>query len=223
MILLSNTLVFIYLVLFLSYCTFHDLKRRFIANKAFIFAFLCIIMLLIPDLLQKPILMLEFLILKMIVLGIVFIICFFLFILKIIGGSDGKAILLIFLSIPIDRTKFSDISLFFLIFIISFIILNFLYNGVYHLIFESEVYDLYFHVKKIDTLIEKLYIFSFFKFYEFANLGKLIDSKFILKDICLFFNPKRENLQVIIHFRAPLFINIYLVYLIFYSYLFTLI
>ena len=219
MIQLNDTLVFIYLVLFLLYCTLHDVKRRYISNRAFIFAFLCIVIILIPNLLQKRILMLNFLIFKIVALIIVFISCFFLFTLKIIGGSDGKAILLIFVSIPINHTKFFDIFLFFLIFVISFVILIVLYNVVYHLILESEVYNLYFHIKKVNSFLEKLYTYSFFRFFEFSNLGKIIDSKFKLKDISLFFNPKREKLQVIIHFRPPLFINIYLVYLIFYFYL----
>lgn len=219
MIQLSDTLIFIYLAFFLFYCALHDLRRRYISNRAFIFAFLSIIIIMIPDLLQKRILMLEFLILKMGVLIIVFISCFFLFILKIIGGSDGKAIILIFISVPMNRTRFFDIFFFFLIFIISFTTLTILYNVVYHLILEPEVYDLYFHVKKVNSLLEKIYIFSFFKFYEFSNLGKKFDSKFKLKDISLFFNPRREKLQIIIHLRPPLFINIYLVYLIFYFYL----
>ena len=219
MIQLSDILIFIYLALFLLYCTLHDLRRRYVSNRAFFFAFLSIIIIMIPDLLQKRTIMLELLILKMGVLIIVFISCFFLFILKIIGGSDGKAIILIFISVTINRIKFFDIFFFFLIFIISFMILIFLYNVVYHLILESEVYNLYFHVKKVNSLLEKLYFFSFFKFFEFSNFGKIYDSKFKLKDISLFFNPKREKLQVIIHFRPPLFINIYLVYLIFYFYL----
>ena len=112
---------FITIILLIS--LYFDLKFRKIPNKFlkvfFLFSLilnLCEFFFLLTDLLL-------ILILKMIFFLIVFLISLLLFSLKIIGGSDGKLILLIFSIHPVKYLNYFNVLLFFLLFSLFFLCL----------------------------------------------------------------------------------------------------
>ena len=194
---------FITIILLIS--LYFDLKFRKIPNKFlkvfFLFSLilnLCEFFFLLTDLLL-------ILILKMIFFLIVFLISLLLFSLKIIGGSDGKLILLIFSIHPVKYLNYFNVLLFFLLYSLFFFclfIFNLIFNSTDKNSYSFQIY-FSFHCR---GLINRIFIKLF---YRFINLSKLKDEnrdKFFIEILFIFYNNKKRRIQILVQYRPPLMI-----------------
>ncbi len=111
------TLIF----LFLMVCVYFDLKDRIIPNK-FLKLYLLITFILIPfDVYYYLDIILWYIFIKILVLIFIFILVLTLFTLKLLGGGDGKVLILLFHSFPFMYI-FYFLQYFFLIFSLFLII-----------------------------------------------------------------------------------------------------
>jgi Flp pilus assembly protein protease CpaA len=213
MIIIFDFVIFTYLNFVFFYYIYHDLKRRKVPNKAFTFTFISSLVLLIPDLILMINNIFMIIIMKIIDFNLVLMLSYFLFYLKIIGGGDGKAILLVFLLNSPILLNFFNIFYFFSIFLIYYLIIvitKYIFN---HLKNQIKMYKFYFTITKKDSRLERFIIFSYYKFLDIAKLEKYLGTKCVLRDNSLFYNDKSEKLQAFTQFRPPLLFLIYFVYL----------
>ena len=181
-------------------CSYYDLKTRIIPKWIFFyFLFSGLITSLINFIFfnQSPI---KFLFLKGLVLFLSFVFSFTLFVLKIIGGGDGKLMILIFLSESFFCLSLFDVYLFYLFFIIDFFIMMSL-NIIF---FKNYQYNYFFHLSSINSWFKKLYFYAFYRFLDCTEIYNASYSKYYVKSEFLFYNPIKNKLQFFIQLRPPL-------------------
>jgi len=186
--------------LFSLYC---DIKFRIISNERFkdlfLFSFILNFMNIIS--MQNA---LIFIILKLISSIMTFILSLTLFSLTIIGGSDGKLIVLIFSIIPVNLFSFSFLMKFFLLLSICFIVvfaINFCTNviGVNKYSFEI-LFEFYINV----TVFKRIFIKAFYRFFNVADVKEVKNDKFHILAFYLIYNNNTNVFQILAHLRAPL-------------------
>jgi len=195
-----------------SFFLFSDLKSRKIPNryikKFFIFSLIInfIEFLLVYDNIILIVLW------KFFFFCLIFLVSLLLFSLKIIGGSDGKLMILIFLIHPVKFLNFHFIASFFLLFSLIFysiFFLNFLYNSFTD---NSFSFDILFTIyQKISTL-RKIY---FKIFYNFDILAKICEHDENKKSIIcpyIIYNTYKNRFQFLVQYRIPLVLIIMLSY-----------
>jgi len=144
---------------------------------------------------------------------IVFLLSFLLFNLKIIGGSDGKLIILIFLIHPLKFLNLYFVTSFFLLFSLFFILL-FLQNFILNSLFKNNCsFITFFNLDSTLSGFKKFYIKSFYKFLYYSKLREYKEEKILLKSVLLVFNNRKKKFQVLIQYRPPLILIIILTYL----------
>ena len=185
-------------------CLFFDLKYREIPNLLFlVFGFIGASLLFL-NFLQGSHDLVSFVIQKILYSLLTFSISLTLFLLKIIGGADGKLILITFLIIPIGSIKIAAIFLYFFFFIIAFLVMllsNYTKNRFNT---SNRSFDIIFMTNKEISRLEKVFIKSFYSFSEFKNMDVYEQSKLRLASIDLIFNWKRGNLLILTQNRPPL-------------------
>jgi len=137
-----------------------------------------------------------------------------LFNLKVIGGSDGKLIILIFLTHPLKFLNLLFVNSFFLLFSLFFILLvikNFTLNSLFK---NNCSFHIFFDLDVNFTFFKKFYVKSFYKFLNYSKLSECKEEKIILKSISLIFNNRKKKFQILIQFRPPLILMIILTYII---------
>ena len=137
---------------------------------------------------------------------------FTLFYLKIIGGSDGKLIILIFTNLRVKFLSLDFVFCFFLIFsllIICLFFLNYLQNS---LLKEKDSFIIFFNSTIKLSVIERIFIKGFFKFSNFINSDDSWAEKNLLKSLFLIYNSGKNKTQILIQFRPPLIILVILSY-----------
>jgi len=150
--------------------------------------------------------------LKIFVLIFVFSLSFILFILKIIGGSDGKLFILIFFVHPILFLNVTVIFSFFLFFSLLFVFL-FMINLIFNNNFgDSFSYTLFFNLSYKLSILKKAYLKSFYRFLNYSNLNDYIERKYYIKSLNLIYNLKKNKFQILCQIRPPLIVLIILSY-----------
>lgn len=150
-----------------------------------------------------------------------FISSFSLFHLKIFGGSDGKLVILIFLCHPISLLNFFALFVFYLVFILFFCAF-FVLNSLFHKTLRSSCLDFLFPRLNFNfSILQKIYLKLFYKFFNFSELRNYKEEKYVIKSLNLIFNEKNNKLQILCQFRPPLIPIIIISYYI--SYYLTLI
>ncbi|MHA1489833.1 MAG: prepilin peptidase [Promethearchaeota archaeon] len=86
--------------IFLAICVYYDLKNRIIPNRFLKIYFTISLILIIFDFYYYLEVLYLYVIIKSIIFGLVFIFSLILFSLKLIGGGDGKVLILFFHSLP---------------------------------------------------------------------------------------------------------------------------
>lgn len=200
MIVAFNIGILINMEIILLLCSYYDLKSRIIPKWIIsYFLFSGLITTCVEILFFKQILI-QFLFMKGFVLFLSFLFSFSLFLLKIIGGGDGKLMILIFLSKPIFYRGLFDLHLFYILFIIGFftmILLNMSF-------FRNNLYDCVFHIFRIKSWFKRLYFHAFYRFLDFTKINDASYHKFYVKSEFLFYNPSKKKLQFFIQHRPPL-------------------
>ncbi len=116
--------------MFLVTCAYFDLKDRVIPNELLKFYLLITFIMIAFEVFIYLHLILWYIIIKLTVLGLIFIITLALFSLKLIGGGDGKVLLLLFHSLSFIHI-FYFLKYYFLIFgsfLITILIFIFISN-----------------------------------------------------------------------------------------------
>ena len=153
-----------------------------------------------------------FLFLKALILMIVLFFSLILFFLKIVGGSDGKLFILIFIIHPIVLLNLFTIFIFFLAFSLFFILI-FIINGVSNNIFKDNyTFLLFFNFHSKISILKKVYLKLFYKFLNYSELCDYRERKYLLKSLGLIFNIRKNRFQTLCQIRPPLIIAIILAY-----------
>jgi len=145
--------------------------------------------------------------LKIFYFFLVFIISLTLFSFRIIGGSDGKLFILIFLIHPGNSLSFSFIMIFFLLFSLFFIllfVLNYTSNVIGVNRFSFEMLFVYY---LNTTVFKKVFIKSFFTFLNFKEIKEKKENRYQLIPYYLIYNNVNNKFQILAHYRPPLVIQ----------------
>jgi Flp pilus assembly protein protease CpaA len=201
---------FFYTNIVLIYCMYRDIKYRTISSKTFI-GFLLIGGLLTftvdLDIYNN---LYVFLLSKVFFLFFVFLFSFILFCLKIIGGSDGKLLILLTFLNPIHKFTFQLIYSFFFLFLCLYLTLILVNSLFINILSKNNSCDMINGLQENLTLSNKIFIILFYKFLDFSQINKYTNEKFVLKSLNLFYNKKKEKFQILTQFRPPLIILIFI-------------
>ena len=208
---------FLLLNLIFALCLVFDLTRRKVPNKYFKKFLIFSLILNTAELVlfYKNNISL-FLLLKLIFIILAFITSLILFSLKIIGGSDGKLILLMILSAPVKFLTLRNLFSYFLLFSLSFIVLfvvNFARNTFFQI---NSLFTLFFDEFSITSKKRRYFYRIFFSFYNFSNLVDYKEVKCKIKFLIVIFNYRFRKLQLIAQIRPPLVIICIISYYIIY-------
>ncbi|MFX1394625.1 MAG: prepilin peptidase [Promethearchaeota archaeon] len=183
---------------------FFDLKFRRIPNRALKIFFLLglILNFLEFSVFYKKFLL--FLILKILIFFFIFLISMILFSLRIIGGGDGKLIILVFIIHPIKYLNFDFVISFFLLFSLFFLtlfILNFLFN---YIVNNCYSFDILFNLDLNINSLKRLYFKMFFRFFNLSEIKKFQGYKKLLKSQAILYNYIKKKFQLFVQYRPPL-------------------
>lgn len=206
---LSINLFFFYTNIVLIYCMYRDIKFRKIPNKAIIGFLLIGSLLAFTEDLDIYNNILIFIITKVFFLFFAFIFSFVLFCLKIIGGSDGKLLIMLTFFYPIYRFNFQWLFSFFFVFLFLYLILvvvNYLFNNF---LSNNNSYDMIYSLEENVSFLHKVFIITFYKFLDFSQINRYTNEKFVLKSLNLFYNKNKGKFQILTQYRPPLVILIF--------------
>jgi len=136
-----------------------------------------------------------------------------LFNLKVIGGGDGKLIILIFITHPLEYLNLNFVTSYFLLLSFLFMakfILNYILNNIHNV---NSSFTTLFNLNLKYSIFERLYIKSFYRFLQFSKLSDYQEEKFRLKSLFLVFNNKKRSIEILVQIRSPFVIIIILTYL----------
>lgn len=156
-----------------------------------------------------------FLLVKLFIFLFVFLLSFILFILKIIGGSDGKLIILVFIIHPISLLNLSILFTFFFVFSLLFAIF-FSINLIINHFKNHSSFELFFNLGLKISALKKYYIKTFYNFHNFSGLSDYNETKYLIKSLVLILNNKNSKIQILCQLRPPLTIIIMPTYYIIY-------
>lgn len=201
---------FFYTNIGLVYCMYRDIKYRRISNKTLIgFLLIGAILTFVVDLDIYNNLY-VFVMSRVFFFFFVFLFSFILFCLKIIGGADGKLLILLTFFNPTHEFNFQLIYSLFLIFLFLYLILILMYSLFNNILSKNNSCDMINGLYENITLSNKIFIILFYKFLDFSQISKYTNEKFVLKSLNLFFNIKKERFQILTQFRPPLVILIFI-------------
>jgi len=195
---------FIFIAIILIFSLYFDLKFRRISNKHLKIFYLISLILNFLEFWIFYKIFLLFIILKFLIFILTFLISLLLFSLKIIGGGDGKLIILIFLTHPIKYLEFGLILLFFLLFSLLFFIFffsNFLIN---HIMKNSYSFEILFSYNIKISVFKRFYLKMFFRFFNLSEIIAYQGYKKSIKSQTIFYNSIKKKLQLFAQYKPPL-------------------
>lgn len=203
-----------FIIFVLLYYIYYDLKLRRISNKTFIINLFIAGLFNLLNLFYNLSFSLEYLVLKLFLMFTSFIISFYLFSIRILGGSDSKLILILFFSKPIFNSFLSFMIFFYFIFISSYIgivFVKFLINGFLKFRFS---FDIYFNTTFPLKTLNKNFIKSYYFFQDLSKLYDIKDDKYRICNGGIIYNNKTSKLQILAQYRPPLTIIIAISYIV---------
>jgi Flp pilus assembly protein protease CpaA len=135
---------FFYSNIVLFYCLYRDIRFRIIPNKVLSGFFLIGSFLIFIEFLHFYNNIFIFIIVKIWFLFFAFFLSFILFCLKIIGGSDGKLLTMLFLFNPIYYLNFKWLLLFFSILLLLYLIMGIISYLITRNLTNTNVYEMLF-------------------------------------------------------------------------------
>jgi Flp pilus assembly protein protease CpaA len=216
MIVVYLTISFIFLNVIFPIILFLDLKYRRIPLKFFNLCFLITVFSNIIEYYFSNIHILSFIYGKILIGLFVCFLSLVLFSLKIIGGGDGKLIILIFLIHPLLFLDFNLILTYFLIFSLLFVIFFLIKLIDNNKIKNRFSFFLFFNSCSEFSYVKKSFIKSFYKFLNFSDLDEYVTDNFVLKSSFLIYNAESNKFQILSQNRPPLMILVIIAYYIFY-------
>jgi len=200
---------FFYTNIVLIYCIYRDIKYRKISNKTLIGFLLVGSLIAFTEDLDIYNNIFIFVLTKVYFLFFVFIFSFILYCLKIIGGGDGKLLIMLAIFNPTHRFTFQWISSLFFIFLFLYLILGLVKYLYINVLSRNNSYDMIYGLKENISFVRKIFVIMFYKFSDFSQISRKTNEKFALKSLNLFFNEKKEKFQILTQFRPPLVILIF--------------
>ena len=205
-------LTFVISNIIMAYCLFIDIKYRKISNSFFISLNLIVIPVIMIDLFLHSYLIPFFLIVKLLILGLTFLITLILYNLRMIGGADSKLIIFLFLMIPVRLFSFSLIFKYIIWFFLCqliYIAKNFFYNTFFR---NKRSFSQYFITNNIFSKFKRMYFSSFYKFSNYSELDSKNNLKLIIINPNLYFNFKNNKFQILTQSRPSLTFLIIIIY-----------
>lgn len=169
------------LIIFLGCCLFLNILEFFIFYKTF----------------------LVFLILKIFIFLITAFLAFLLFSLKILGGSDGKLIIIIFITYPMRFLKITNILCFFLILSFLFLIIFFTNYLINCFSKDSFSFDILFNLGYKISIFKKFFIKMFYSFFPFLKFKKYREIKRSIRSQFIFYNNRTNSFQYLAQYKFP--------------------
>lgn len=183
---------------------YSDLKYRIIPNKIIkSFLFLCLLLNFIEFLLVYDNITLV-LIWKISFACLIFLVSLLLFSLKIIGGSDGKLMILVFLIHPVKFLNLNFVISFFLLLSLLFcscFFFNLLYNSFFN---NSISFEILFAINQNISTLKQIYLKIFCNFTILAKIYNFEDNKKIMIYSYIIYNIYRNRFQSLVQYRIPL-------------------
>lgn len=133
--------------------------------------------------------------------------------MQIIGGGDGKLIILIFITRPVEYLNLYFVISFFLLFSFYFILMFILNCILNNTLKANTSFITFFNLNLGFSVLKRFYIKSFYRFLHYSKLSDYKEEKFILKSIFLVYNNKKRSIEVLVQLRLPVIILIILSYL----------
>ena len=188
---------------------YQDIKYRKISNKILISFFLVGSIITFTEDFDVYNNLFYFVLIKVIFFIIIFLFSFILFCLKLIGGSDGKLLIMLVFFYPIEKFNLQWIFSFFFVFLSLFLLFVLVNYKITNVLSRNNLYDMIYGLKENLTYLHKIFIVLFFKFLDFSAISKYTNEKFVVKSLNLFYNEKKEKFQILTQFRPPLVILIF--------------
>jgi len=183
---------------------YSDLKYRIIPNKIIKnFFFFCLFINLVEFLLVYDSIT-SVLIWKISYLCLIFLVSLLLFSLKIIGGSDGKLMILIFLIHPVKLLNLNFVISFFLLLSLLFcsiFFFNLLYNSCFS---NSFSFKILFAINQNISALKQIYFKIFCNFTILAKIYDYEDNKKIMVCSYMIYNIYKNRFQSLVQYRMPL-------------------
>lgn len=209
-----TVIAFSLISMFLLISLYLDIKFRKIPNvylKKFLA--LSVILNVIEFVVLKKI-EVSVLIFKIIFLILIFLISFLLYVLKIIGGSDGKLIILIFLTHPVKFLNFSVIISFFLLFSLLYL-LGFFFNSLTNTFTKNSfAFNFLFAIDPKISILKRFYFKMFYNFKSSTKIRDFQNKKYLIISSSIIYNFTNRKFQILIQYRIPLVLFLLLSYLI---------
>lgn len=205
-------LISVYLILIIA--LYLDIRFRKISNDYLKILFIYSLFINFVEFTFNYEVFIMIMITKLILLVIVFLITFWLFVLKIMGGGDAKLILIVFLIHPSNYLNLFRVLLFFLLFSFSFlthIIIKIIYDDVRN---KNYAFQILFNFYLKISNFKKAYIKAFYKIFALTELRNTDLDKINLSNFFIIYDYKKRQFQIIIQYRIPLIIDIVISYLI---------
>jgi len=207
-------LIINYTLISISFLSFLylDLKHREVPIRFFKFSYILGIVVNFFEFLLFFDFIVIIIFLKIFILIFVFSLSLLLFILKIIGGAEGKLFIFIFFVHPILLLNLTVIFSFFLVFssfFVFFFIAHLMFNKVFG---DSFSFILFFNLNLKLSILKKTYLRSFYKFFDYSDLSDYIEKKYLIKSLNLIYNFKKNKFQILCQIRPPLIMFVILSY-----------
>ena len=203
---------FIFITIILFFSLYLDLRYRRISNRILKKLYISSLILNILEFLLFYNNILLFLAIKSFIFLITFFFSFILFTLKIIGGSDGKLIIIIFTVHPTRYLKIFNIVLFFILLILlylGFFLINYLINNTPK---NSYSFLILFNINLKISTIKREFIKFFYNFYDFSEISDYEGVKKKIRSRYIFYNSHSKKFQLLVQNRPPIIILIIISY-----------
>lgn len=203
---------FIFINCFFLIFLFFDLRYRKVPLH---FSKLCLVIAIVLNIFEYILFFKHFYLFffnKISIVLIVLVLSLILYILKILGGSDGKLLLFIFIITPLLFLNIIIIFTFYFIFSLLFILLfmlNLINNRSPQRNFSFLIY--YYSNLKISGN-KRFFIQTFYRFINYSELGSYDEDKSLIKSLDLVYNVELNKIQLMCQIRPPLIIVIMLSY-----------
>lgn len=204
---------FIFMVIVLINCLISDFKTRKISNQLFKVYFIFAIILVFMEslLFLKEIYL--YICIKCVYMFLAMVLSCILFSLKIIGGGDGKVIILTFFIWPIKDLNYFYLFNFFMFLLLFYFLLIMINLCLNSFTANRASFIFYFHTVDNLTIFQKFYFLSFFKFINLSSFYKYKEKKLFLKSLNIIFNPKSFTFQVFVQYKPLVIASCFFSYL----------
>jgi hypothetical protein len=97
----------------------------------------------------------------------------------------------------------------FSLFFVLFFMINLILNKFFR---DSSSFILFFNLNLKLSILKKVYLRSFYKFFDYSDLSDYIEKKYLIKSLYFVYNYKKNKFQILGQIRPPLIMFVTLSY-----------